>query len=102
MMLYIYIDDVSLYECNPISVKELYNKYHFKLYPNPSNEKISLTINSKNQTGLNIKLTDVLGREIKQIEYEEEIDISDLEQGIYFLTVFQNNQLLVTKKIIKQ
>jgi hypothetical protein len=44
----------------------------------------------------------VLGREIKQMEYKEEIDISNLENGVYFLSFYRNNQLLITKKVIKQ
>ena len=64
--------------------------------------KLKLSIQNLKNEQLSIKITDVLGREIKTLEYEEEIDLSDLENGIYFLSLYQNKQVLTTKKIIKQ
>ncbi len=101
---YYYLDSVSLYDSLDYitNVKNHENDFKVNLYPNPANDKIKILVNSKNKTDLTIKITDVLGREIKQLEYEEEIDISYLEKGIYFLSLYQNSQLLVTKRIIKE
>ena len=49
-----------------------------------------------------IKITDMLGREVKQLNFEEEIDITDLENGIYFVGILLNGKTLGVKKIIKQ
>jgi hypothetical protein len=53
-------------------------------------------------TDLIIKITDVLGKEALVSDYKEQIDISFLENGIYFLSMYKNNQLLITKKVVKQ
>jgi hypothetical protein len=102
---YYYIDSVSLYDSLDYAlmtnIKKLEDEIKLNVYPNPTTDILKITYNSNSKTGLQIKITDVVGREIKQMEYEEEIDISDLEKGIYFLSLYQNGQLLVTKIIIK-
>ena len=49
-----------------------------------------------------VKITDVLGREVKQLKFEEEIDITELEKGIYFLSVYKSKTLIGTKKIVRE
>jgi hypothetical protein len=44
----------------------------------------------------------VLGKEIMFDKFKTELDISSLQNGIYFLSFYKNNQLLVTKKVVKQ
>jgi hypothetical protein len=44
----------------------------------------------------------VLGKEALVENYNNEIDISALEKGIYFLSLYQNNRLIITKKVIKE
>lgn len=44
----------------------------------------------------------MLGKEVKALAYEKEIDISDLEKGIYFLSLYDKEQLLGIRKIVKQ
>jgi hypothetical protein len=74
-----------------------------RIFPNPTTGKLKFVNNNLIDTEqLQIKICNVLGREIKQMEYKEEIDISVLEKGIYFLSLYKNNQLLLTKKVIKQ
>lgn len=109
---YYYIDDVSLYDSLDYVLITKTNELRklnemFSVYPNPANDVLHLDIKSKKmlkqvQHDGTIKITDVVGREVKKIQYSEEIDISDLEQGIYFLSLYQNNKLLVTQKIIKE
>ena len=103
---YYYIDSVSLYDSLDYAlitnIKKMEDMVNVKLYPNPTTSKLKLSIQNLKNEQLSIKITDVLGREIKTLEYEEEIDLSDLENGIYFLSFYQNKQVLTTKKIIKQ
>jgi hypothetical protein len=35
-------------------------------------------------------------------DYQKQIIISELETGIYFVSIIQGNKTLVTKKIIKE
>lgn len=74
-----------------------------RIFPNPTTGKLKFVNNNLIDTEqLQIKICDVLGREIKQMEYKEEIDISNLENGVYFLSFYKNSQLLIIKKVIKQ
>ena len=49
-----------------------------------------------------IKITDVLGREVLMSDYKEQINLSNLEKGIYFLSVYKGDKFVGTKKIIKE
>jgi len=51
---------------------------------------------------LTIKITDVLGKELVLTDYQKQINISQLETGIYFVSILQGNKTLVTKKVIKE
>ena len=74
-----------------------------RIFPNPTTGKLKFVNNNLIDTEqLQIKICDLLGREIKQMEYKEEIDISNLENGVYFLSFYKNSQLLIIKKVIKQ
>jgi hypothetical protein len=44
----------------------------------------------------------MLGREVKQLNFEEEIDVTELEKGIYFVAIVQNGKTFGVKKIVKQ
>jgi hypothetical protein len=51
---------------------------------------------------LSIKITDLLGKELVLTGYQNHINISSLEIGIYFVSIMQGNKTLVTKKVVKQ
>ena len=72
------------------------------IYPNPSTDKINIQINSVDTEHFYIRLTDVLGKEIIYDKLKSELDISALENGIYFLSFHKNDQLFITKKVVKQ
>jgi hypothetical protein len=44
----------------------------------------------------------VLGKEVLQTGFKEQLNISQLETGIYFVSILQGNKILVTKKVVKQ
>ncbi|HPW66659.1 MAG TPA: T9SS type A sorting domain-containing protein [Salinivirgaceae bacterium] len=80
-----------------VSVEET-NSQNIKIYPNPSQTEIYII--ADNPTVL--KLYDVFGREIKE-SYENKLDISKLETGLYIIRVFDlNGYLLKTEKLIKE
>ncbi|MBK6986622.1 MAG: T9SS type A sorting domain-containing protein [Bacteroidetes bacterium] len=88
----------------PTGVNEFgMTKAELRIFPNPTTGKLKFVNNNLIDTEqLQIKICDLLGREIKQMEYKEEIDISNLENGVYFLSFYKNSQLLIIKKVIKQ
>jgi hypothetical protein len=72
------------------------------LYPNPTSNKFTIVLNSHGTLlPKSIKLYNTLGNEVyTKILSAETIDISDLPNGIYFLSVQVNGQL-IRKKVIK-
>ena len=76
------------------------NKVNLSVYPNPTNNHISVQID-KIQTNMNYKIIDQFGRIILESRFdgiENEVDLSDFHSGIYFLKVEGSNEI---KKIIK-
>jgi len=81
---FVSIDDVNL------------NK--IKIFPNPVFDKLVIEME-------NIKLTKVYDcnlNHLKSISYKNVIDFSDVENGIYFLEIFDENDKKHLTKIIKQ
>jgi len=78
---------------------------NWEIYPNPT--KDYLTIEGVSEGITQISLIDNLGRKIYTLENKqaglvsENIDISTLENGIYFLKI-SNSENQLTKKIVKQ
>lgn len=101
---YYYIDSVTLWQNNfPTAINEIGKEKGFSLYPNPTLGKLKLLCqNLKDIEHCVVKITDVLGREVKQLKFEEEIDITELEKGIYFLSVYKSKTLIGTKKIVRE
>jgi hypothetical protein len=76
--------------------------YDFKLYPNPFLEKIHFENNKQEKFDLSISNNN--GQLVKQIQLlndNETIDLSELSEGIYFLT-FSGEKGVETVKMIKK
>ena len=101
---YYYIDSITLWQNNfPTAINEFNKENEFSVYPNPTLGKLKLLCqNLKDIEHCVVKITDVLGREVKQLKFEEEIDITELEKGIYFLSVYKSKTLIGTKKIVRE
>ena len=87
---------------NPVSV--LSNQ--LSIYPNPFNNNIFIKVNSSasNINEWTLQLTDVLGRTIysdPSLNYNNEIDLSNLPSGVYFITVLHNTARAVFP-VVKQ
>ena len=86
-----------------VSTKELNSYDMISLFPNPTEGILNVKLGIINDHSLlNIKLTDIVGREILNEAYKETITISYLERGIYFLSLYKNDHLVGTKKIVKE
>ena len=89
------------------SLFELNKKLEIKLYPNPTSNSLWISID-KNEvqiaTDLSIKLIDISGKVIlskKLTQHKFSLDLSSYSDGIYFLEIFQDNERLSYKKIIR-
>jgi len=76
------------------------------VYPNPFNNNITVKINSSAQqvNEWSLQLTDVLGRTVyyqPSLNYSNDIDLSDLPSGMYFITVL-NKTARAVLPVVKQ
>jgi len=70
-------------------------------YPNPGSEVVNFTFNGNSAT---LKLIDILGNNVKEIllsqEGIQELDLSDMNKGIYFGNLIVNGEVVSIKKLI--
>jgi hypothetical protein len=73
-------------------------KYNIHIYPNPAQDKIWI----KSPVAVQAILTNAEGRLLVETKYEASIDVKDIANGIYFLTINDKdgNRIKVEKLII--
>ena len=75
----------------------------FIVYPNPTSDK--LFIKELNTTASNATIHNLNGQKIKSFklhEHQNGLDISNLEQGVYFMHIEFNSQLISIHRIVKK
>jgi hypothetical protein len=75
----------------------------FSVYPNPVKDALNIS-NSIGAEINSVTITDINGRIVKQVTangVESQINIADLNAGVYFVNI-NSNQGSLTKKIVKQ
>ncbi len=88
----------------PLSVEDNIINIDISLFPNPSHENISLKSDLPDYEFMNYEITSITGEIALKGRIDsrnEQIDISSLASGAWFLTV-QNNKYKTTKKFIKE
>lgn len=88
-------------QCVNVGVNELENSHVIQIYPNPTTSVINIKINDRVQTNATIEFKNALGQLVKAVELSNQVDLSDLSNGLYFL-VIKNGTYNRTFKIIKQ
>ena len=82
------------------------NTLAFKVYPNPATDFLTLElsiIDVKSASSRTVAIYDAFGKEIRQInpvDLQQNIDVSNLASGIYYIMIAQGNQL-TSQKFIK-
>ena len=68
--------------------------FSFSIYPNPSDGHFNLVTENKSNAHADIRMIDLLGREVQHIAFDQEsnihvqsIDLSDIAQGMYLMTI---------------
>jgi bifunctional DNase/RNase len=73
---------------------------NFDIYPNPTSNV--LNISNSNNTEINsISISDLNGRVIKNAKGVTSVNVSDLNAGVYFVTI-ETTEGKSTKKFIKE
>jgi hypothetical protein len=80
-------------------IKEL-NENEVAVYPNPVSNILHVALPNK-QTIKSYVIYDVYGRKVRDVQMTDEINVSELNNGLYWLILFTDNKSYKTK-IIKQ
>ncbi|HLV45848.1 MAG TPA: T9SS type A sorting domain-containing protein, partial [Flavobacterium sp.] len=78
----------------------------FKLYPNPTSDRITVSFSSETMQDVTFKLYDYTGREIQSQtvqnsgQVETVVDLSQVSTGVYLLTI-KDGSHTVTKQVVK-
>jgi len=79
---------------------------NFSVYPNPANDKITLDLYSEKSSKITLSINNILGEQIRKYslntfagENRFNINLTDLENGVYFIK-FNNNNIKYTEKFI--
>jgi len=76
------------------------------LYPNPAQDMISIEYDMPREVeSANVRIVNVLGSVVKEVPLDTRdnklsIDVSNLNDGIYFYSIFINDELYNTEKLI--
>ncbi len=77
---------------------------YFKLYPNPATNMITIELVEYGRECFNcsIVITDLLGKIISEntLEQTTPIGLNDLPNGIYFISIKENDRILETERLI--
>jgi hypothetical protein len=86
---------------NTVGITEINKNDNIIIYPNPANDNINIDVKNYNE----IIITDISGKVVINLDsastQNNTIDVSNLSNGIYFVTIKSDEQL-ITKKLIKQ
>lgn len=81
------------------SLTELSN-VNFDLYPNPVNEQLNIEVDLNNAE---VKIVDMLGKTVftqNNVNTTTKVDVSNLNNGIYFVSILKEGTVLKTEKLI--
>ena len=81
------------------------NKIGFKLYPNPTNGLINISLegNLMSNNSISLKVYDVQGREVlnkNNIDKNSQIDLSNQKQGVYIFK-FKSGEDIIIRRVVK-
>ncbi len=78
------------------------NKNHINIWPNPATEVINIDPGEINMSGKStITILDIYGRLLIKVPFREQIDISSLHPGVYFIVTNMNGRPVGYNRLIK-
>ena len=107
-IVYLEIDTVGLWSNTPTSINEIKDNFSLNLYPNPAINSTTLEVYSDNNSDIEINIIDVLGKNVfsekTKVYFGKNIktlDVSNLQQGVYFINTSINNNIISKKLTVK-
>lgn len=88
-----------------INKKQIDGENTLTIYPNPSNSMVNVDYTLPKNSSGKLVITDLLGRTLQSIDlsesnYTNTFNLNTYQNGIYFVNLFVNNNLIKTEKII--
>jgi photosystem II stability/assembly factor-like uncharacterized protein len=90
---------------NQVGIQELKNTLAFSIYPNPTAGTFTVNVEKKNNAAASLMIYNMLGAIVKTLsleQNEQEIDVSDLDNGFYTIEVKSANYSGQQKLIIQK
>ncbi|RLD52913.1 MAG: hypothetical protein DRJ05_16990, partial [Bacteroidetes bacterium] len=112
---YVFFDEADLSNFSTINVNfvstvgveenNFDNIYLSSAYPNPASTFVSLDYDLKDMNGAKLVVYNLLGSAVKDIQITEDIgkikmDVTDLDEGIYFYSLLVDNKTVKTQKLV--
>ncbi len=98
----IWMDNNMFGICDDLGIKEITNPHHVIAFPNPTEGKLTLKTNQQLKN-VAINIISTQGKNIQTVEFkdfdETTFDVSTFSEGMYFVTILQNNEFYQTIKI---
>lgn len=88
------------------SIDEYANNWRFSFYPNPVIDQLNIALEGEKQGDVQVVIKDVLGKEVMAAQRlvlgnsVETFDLSGLDNGIYFLQIFNEGRNISSKTIV--
>ncbi len=103
---YVFVDSLS-FSGAVAGVYELKLETKIQVFPNPSNDKLSIHLSNASITNCSVELFDIQWKKIKSYNCADfsapvSIDISDLNKGEYFLKLVTLQKEILNAKFTKQ
>jgi hypothetical protein len=94
------LDSIDLKIGNFASIKDVKPSVTFNVYPNPADDLLTLNVQGSSEN--TVKIVDVLGNVVMEdkMNTSKKIDVRDLKNGVYILTVYANGSLLQTRRVV--
>ncbi|MBI4647401.1 MAG: PKD domain-containing protein [Bacteroidia bacterium] len=99
--------DGKLYEFGSptTTVKQTETENKIRIYPNPATSSITIEITTDTRPDYSFTMYDMLGKKVLQIEIHNsrtEVQINNLQAGLYYYNIAGGNKIIKTGKIVIQ
>ena len=93
--------------CSAVAVDDRLESASIAIYPNPASEYSRMDLSFENYGEVEIQLFDLLGKQVAQRKIGQvgagaqsiELDLSSIQNGMYFVRVQQDGQLVASSKL---
>lgn len=78
-----------------------------KLYPNPTNKAFTLSFENRAASSFRVSFSNTLGQKVlpdlesTNLHFQQSFSVSTLPKGIYFVSIFTENQLIVKRLLVE-